>query len=1075
MSKSRKIPNDPIQDVGPGNSSLYYNNKGLFFDPFLDSLKTSKDPFLKFNWDTESYPQFSSVYEWMLENWADLSELLPNMSEAQLEDQWIRPIFKLLGWTYQVQTRLQHLTKSEIPDYTLFSDISDVKKANKAKTNEAYFGHALVVADAKTMGICLDGNKLEKSNPSYQIMWYQKITGIKWGILTDGRYWRLYCKDSKSNITTYYEVNVEKLLVERDDKKFKHFFNFFRKDAFISAGDGQKSFVDVVFDQGNISAKQVEHRLKDRAYYLVQLVCQGFAGNRKNLSAAQLKEIHEHSLYLIFRLMFVLNCEGKGLLNISKQSDYYLSSLRALSLKLQLEHTEGRIWSSSKTTYHYIFELFSLLESGDSKIGVHGFGVEFLSAGDENFYNSYNIPNSTLNQVILDLSFSIKDSTYILVDYKSLSSDHLGSIFEGLLEYKLSYAPEPIYLEGFKNALESTLTPKKRKLLGNPYISKGELYLEWGSTERSETGSFYTPDFIVDHVVAKTLEPLCEGKSASELLKIRVIDPTMGSGHFLLGVVKFLEEKVLEATYVKDKRADVTSVNSIRWKILHNCIYGIDINPLAIELAKFSLWIYTAANGFSLEPLSDQFILGNSVIDTGINANPKKNKDVVTNLPLDWGVAFKDSGGLNFDAVVGNPPFNATLSASEKKYLKSTFGDDLKDNLNSALIIYLRSRAITVDTGYIGLVMPKSVYFSNNWQNARKTILPYLLHTSDVSEAFKDAKIEEVVIICSKKISDSELIGTSGTVNDILVTTAEVERSIFSESKIFFSGLEKWEIDVREKIICTSASANTYLSVKRGFPVQNLLTTRGENSVIRCKTIKKYYKKDPIDFIAKKNAVSLRDENVWLEETLAVVQNIVAHVTKPVSQIILMAAPYSGELALDSVGYVVPENIIWNNRNMIFLTLFNSWITSWYMYRFCYAKAIRTMRFDNYHLEKMRIPIPLIDALKRSSERDLLSSKRTIKSVEECLLNLEKHKGDLFEYQLPTDVLENCDVALEMLGSLIVKNQASKAMFSMIDLIYFKLFDLDKWTGQVEQQYRLRTESGLPGINDEDFEQEEAI
>ncbi|WP_207748775.1 hypothetical protein, partial [Clostridioides difficile] len=92
-----------------------------------------------------------------------------NLDEAQLEDKWIRPILQRLGWKYEVQDRLQKRGKTQIPDYSLFADEKSYLNSKKAKSDEAYFQQVLSVADAKAMGINLDGKGRTNNNPSYQI------------------------------------------------------------------------------------------------------------------------------------------------------------------------------------------------------------------------------------------------------------------------------------------------------------------------------------------------------------------------------------------------------------------------------------------------------------------------------------------------------------------------------------------------------------------------------------------------------------------------------------------------------------------------------------------------------------------------------------------------------------------------------------------------------------------------------------------------------------------------------------------------------------------------------------------
>jgi type I restriction-modification system DNA methylase subunit len=709
--------NEPKENVGPGQAPLYFKNVGLFSDPYLTKLnEPNKDEFMNKHWETEALPAFNETYEWMLSTWEEMKDVLPTLSEAQLENKWIQPILAKLGWEYEVQDRLKKWGKTEIPDYSLFDSKKTYLKAQGCKTDEAYFEHVLAVADAKQMGVSLDGSKLDKSNPSYQIIWYQQITGKNWGVLTDGRYWRLYSLRSKSKFTSYYEINIEKMLVERDDEQFKYFFNFFRKDALAKLPSSEQCFLDVVFDKGERYAREVETRLKVRAFHLVEQICNGFLSEIDGTpSEKELTEIYENSLHYLFRLMFILNCEAKGLLNVDKQSHYYVHSLRNLSFQIKNESESNISWSNQPRSYSHISMLFSLLEKGDSTIGIHGFGDEIFSNGNKRFYKDFPIPDSFLNPVLLELAFASddKEKELRLIDYKRLSADHLGSLFEGLLEFHIEKS-------------------------GRSYV------LVNSSGERKTTGSFYTPEHIVDYIVGQTLDPIVKDLSPKEILSLRILDPSMGSGHFLLGVIKYLESKLIEKISETSKSSAIDPFE-VRWQILHSCVYGVDINPLAVDLAKYSLWIYSARNNQKLEPLNDQLKFGNSLIS---------DKRVAKEIAFDWSKEFSEI--KHFSAVVGNPPYvfarDKKFSEIEKAYLGEKFKWS-RYQLNIAQSFVELSLALVEESGKVGLILPNTWLTIQSSDSFREGLLQNcseLVVTNSLDKIFQDASVDNAIIIATK-------------------------------------------------------------------------------------------------------------------------------------------------------------------------------------------------------------------------------------------------------------------------------------------------------------------------------------
>lgn len=745
-SSQNRTEKSAKQETRIDGTGLYFNNNGLFSENYLlYRLPDEKnDSFILEHWETEALPAFSECYEWMLSTWDEYKDIYKTLDEAQLEDKWIRPILKRLGWTYEVQDRLKKRGKTQIPDYSLFKDDKAYIQGKSAKTDEAYFKHVLAVADAKAMGINLDGAGRTNSNPSYQIIRYMEDTGKTWGILTDGEYWRLYSLNSESKFTTYFEVNIRKALAQRDDERFKYFFNFFRKESFLPKTANGQSFLDVVYRSGEQYAKEVEIQLKKRAFHIAQSICKGFATQYPNLKESDYSEIYDHSLFLLFRLMFILNSEAKGIFDVNDLSDYFPSSLRSLAIDLKNDFEIGRKWSDQTKTYSHLLNLMNLIQQGDSKLNVTSLGSEVFSSGAKGYFKSHQISDAILNPAIVELACAYdEDNNLKFIDYKRLSPDHLGSLFEGLLDYKLTKASEKLVDDGGEIKSWTEISLKKQEKLKGWVIAKGEMYLESGSGSRKDTGSYYTPSYIVDYIVAKVLGPLCDGKSAKEILQIKVCDPAMGSGHFLIGTIKYLEEKVLDAIYRDEKNPELNR-EDVRWEILHNCIFGVDLNPLAVELSKFSLWMYTVRRGQELEMLSDQLLAADSLLH-----QKKINSQ------------FKLKNG--FHGIVGNPPYVNTFLLERILEKNPSYKEDIKANLKSAkgafdiCSLFVEVARAIGPNARIGYILPNKLVAVDSAKGMREFIredsATYLESIDDISNVpiFEDAAVYPIVLCLSDK------------------------------------------------------------------------------------------------------------------------------------------------------------------------------------------------------------------------------------------------------------------------------------------------------------------------------------
>lgn len=721
-------------EFGPGKTALYYNNKGLFSDPFLEDRlpnleKYYNSPSTRFlndfwNIDESEAVKFNEAFQRVMDLWVELDKDIPKFckKERQLQNTWIDKIFGFLGWTYELEETSSKNGVTNFPDYALFATKEDWKKSKDLEGNYK-FKKATAVADAKDWGISLDGKGFSNKNPSFQIINYLKQTDKDWGVLTDGKYWRIYSLRSDSKHTTFYEIDLEKILATGDQQRFKYFYNFFRVEAFVKdAKLSDRSFLDFVFEDGQVYSQRVEDDLKARAFEVVESISKGFCANKSDLSEVELKEVYDHSLFYLFKLLFVLNCESKGLLEVNKQDAYYnQGALRKKCIEIKEQWEANTTWSNQPRTYNYIQDLFNLLEQGDSSIGVHGFGNEVFSSGNPNFYKKNSISDKHLNLALLELATKeqSESSERLFIDYKILSPDHIGSLFEGLLEYKLKYID-------------------------------GALSLVNDKGERKKTASYYTPDYIVNFMVDDSLAKIVKGKKSQDILKIKVCDPAMGSGHFLLGALKYLEEKVQEFQNENPEASDNLNFDSIKKQILHNCLFGVDKNTLAVELAKFSLWIYTAEKGEFLEPLSDQFKLGNSLID----AHPDKSKSFV------WSNEFKDvfdNGG--FDAVVGNPPYLGEKGNKDIFRDIREYGVLGKDTYMRKMDIFywfiMKGIELVKDDGTVSYIT------TNYWPTAdgADNLKAYMIKNGAMTKyidflgatIFKDAKGQSNSIICYQK------------------------------------------------------------------------------------------------------------------------------------------------------------------------------------------------------------------------------------------------------------------------------------------------------------------------------------
>ncbi|MFQ5909907.1 MAG: Eco57I restriction-modification methylase domain-containing protein [Thermoplasmata archaeon] len=524
------------------------------------------------------------------------------------------------------------------PDYIFFADAETTRSRDVEE--------AITVGDAKGPNVDFDRATFGGRSPVRQVYDYMADTETRWGILTNGRRWRLLNYDSPTD--RYFEIDLENVVSRENTDEWLYFYNLFRREAFIAA-EG-KCFLDSVKEESSRYAQEVGEELKERTYGALLELAKGFVAWPENDLDPVIDEtrerIRESCFVLLYRLLFVFYAEARNLLPVNREG------YRQLSLQARREEVAGasrdgsRFLSDSRRIWTGIRDLFRLIDAGSERLGIPPFNGGLFSRGPlglehADFLETHEIADRHLSRALdfLGTTPSLEDSSsFVNVDYAGLDIRHLGSIYEGLLEYQLACAQSDLVSirrnrrEVWIEATEYRGKTPIEELPSDRKVLKGDLYLETDRHERKVTGSYYTPDYVVRYIVSSALGPIVQERrdaakerslSQSEgVLSIRVCDPAMGSGHFLVGATEFLADALLEAV-VEDQANDPLPEDlpeeeyGLDWakrEVVRHCIYGVDINELAVELAKVSLWLATISKNKPLSFLDHRLKCGNSLI-----------------------------------------------------------------------------------------------------------------------------------------------------------------------------------------------------------------------------------------------------------------------------------------------------------------------------------------------------------------------------------------------------------------------------------------------------------------------------
>jgi len=233
------------------------------------------------------------------------------------------------------------------------------------------------------------------------------------------------------------------------------------------------------------------------------------------------------------------------------------------------------------------------------------------------------------------------------VSFRELGVAQLGAVFEGLLDYEPHVAREDLFEvpTGTGKAKGISFLPMSalgavKNVPESPDVRERQFYLQaWGG-QRKSTGAYYTPRVIADYLVREALRPQVDELSSDAILEIAVCDPAMGSGGFLVSATEFLGDayyraRIAEGTFDADgERAEFDRIAAKRI-VAERCIYGVDVNPMAVELAKVSLWLTTLSYDRPLSFFDHHLRCGNSLLGAPLrDARGAITSDRIRTIPV---------------------------------------------------------------------------------------------------------------------------------------------------------------------------------------------------------------------------------------------------------------------------------------------------------------------------------------------------------------------------------------------------------------------------------------------------------
>ncbi|MBI2542987.1 MAG: N-6 DNA methylase [Candidatus Aenigmarchaeota archaeon] len=544
-------------------------------------------------------------------------------------------------------------------------------------------------------------------------------------------------------------------------------------------------------------------------------------------------------------------------------------------------------------------------------------------------------------------------------DFSAIDSDILGNIYEQYLAYVLSQ------------------TEKKVKLKG-------------GISHRKEQGIYYTPTYIVDYIVKNTLGETLKKMKLKDVNKLRVLDPACGSGSFLIKAFDVLNDYYARSDEnYQQTKLDLSNGTTFSKKvdIITNNIFGVDLDPKAVEISQLNLLLKIAERGQRLPVLQKNIKCGNSLIDDESLAGDRAFK---------WGIEFSDitkNGG--FDVIIGNPPYGAELSEEEQNYLDKFYDIGSTD---TSILFIKRSFELLRENGKLAFIVPKALCFASNYEDIRNFIWNNLETIVDCGKVWKEVKLEQVIFILSKG-KKLEQYNSCRLRNSKIEYIGKINKSDSKQFEFFLNGVSSNDVELAKKIKSKSIMLNDISTNQRGAMLQKFVSKKGSLEVIGGAQIQRF---GVVGVKGKIEPSRIDSEQAYVKSNSLLVQNIVAHIENPTDHIKIIAyIPQKNYVILDTINQLsinkeYSQKLIW--------CFLNSKLINWYAYRFIFGKAIRTMHFDNSVTS--RLPIPketnrkVLDEIISLSNKILLLSKRLneintktdeIQKLEESICKIQKN------------------------------------------------------------------------------------
>ena len=435
-----------------------------------------------------------------------------------------------------------------------------------------------------------------------------------WGVLSNGRQLRLLRDSSALATAAYVEFDLEAIFDGELFSEFVLLYRLLHVSRFEVAPDAPVStcWLERWRTEAIESGVRALAHLREAVREAVKALGTGFLRHPANAELRRNLDVnayHAALLRLVYRLIFLFVAEDRGVLHHpdadEQARERYATYFSTARLRRQANRHRGTVHGDLYQALRLVLDGLGD-ENGRPELGLPGLGGLFDHTDADTPLDRLSLANRDLLGAIRHLS-RVRDpisGRWRQIDYRNIGSEELGAVYEWLLESVPKH-----------NATDGTFELVDRA--GN---------------NRKKTGSYYTPASLIETLLDSTLDPVIDDAQkrgelraseagdpdptehiVDELLKLTVCDPACGSGHFLVAAARRIAKRVASVRE-KNPEPTVPAVRHALHEVIARCVYGVDLNPMAVELAKVSLWMEALEPGKPLSFLDAHIKHGDGLI-----------------------------------------------------------------------------------------------------------------------------------------------------------------------------------------------------------------------------------------------------------------------------------------------------------------------------------------------------------------------------------------------------------------------------------------------------------------------------